>query len=302
MSKRYCFEDVLMCEMCDDETSTHKVLGQRLNQSQGLHPKRKTGISVSVKKCGRCKLIYSSPQPIPFDIQDHYGIPPDSYWQSDYFQIEEGYFRKEIDEVKRFLKTDNQITALDVGAGVGKCMIVMEKTGFDAYGFEPSVPFYEKAVKEMGINKDKLKLGAIENVDYPDALFDFITYGAVFEHLYHPAKSLAKTLNWLKPNGIIHIEVPSSKWLLAKLINCFYRLRGTNYVTNLSPMHVPFHLYEFDLKSFELAGDRLGYSLIHHRYEVCDLAPVPRFLHPVFRKIMKKTGSGMQLTVYLKKL
>ncbi|HEX2536103.1 MAG TPA: hypothetical protein VHK69_20315, partial [Chitinophagaceae bacterium] len=60
---RYYFEEVTRCEMCGDSTANHKVLGQRLNQSQGLQPKKKSGISVSVKKCSRCELIYSSPQP-----------------------------------------------------------------------------------------------------------------------------------------------------------------------------------------------------------------------------------------------
>ena len=38
---------------------------------------------------------------------------------------------------------------------------------------------------------------------------------------------------------------------------------GTNYVTNLNPMHVPYHLYEFDLKSFEVNAKKLGYESAH---------------------------------------
>ena len=34
-------------------------------------------------------------------------------------------------------------------------------------------------------------------------------------------------------------------------------MRGTNYVTNISPMHSPFHLYEFGLKSFEELGKKI---------------------------------------------
>src|SRR5205085_2091982 len=155
---RYYFNHVSHCEMCGDNTESHKVIGQRLNQSQGLHPKKKSGISVSVKKCTNCSLIYSSPQPIPFDIQDHYGTPPENF-------------------------------------------------------------------------------------------FDFITFGAVLEHLYHPAACLEKALQWLKPEGILQVEVPSSKHLVSKLINIYFTLIGTNFVTNISPMHAPFHMYEFSLKS-----------------------------------------------------
>ena len=57
--KKYSFEDVDCCEMCGDRTKNHRVLGQRLNSSQGLSPKKKQGISVSVKECNSCGLIYS---------------------------------------------------------------------------------------------------------------------------------------------------------------------------------------------------------------------------------------------------
>jgi SAM-dependent methyltransferase len=298
--KRYFFEEVIKCEMCGDKADKHRVLGQRLSQSQGLSPKKKTGISVSVKKCPKCELIYSSPQPIPFDIQDHYGTPPENYWKTVYFEPDPEYFKEQIKTVKELLPFENGMSALDVGAGLGKCMIALENAGFDAYGFEPSVPFYERAISRMNIREDKLRLGMIEEVDYPENMFHFITFGAVFEHLYHPAASLEKALKWLVPGGIVHMEVPSSKHLIAKLIDAYYKLRGTNYVTHLSPMHPPFHLYEFGLKSFIELGKKLNYSVIKHEYYVCEIDFVPKILHPIFRKYMKATNTGMQLTVYLK--
>ena len=78
--RKYIFEDVVQCEICRKDTSGDKILGQRMDKSQGMSPKKKTGITVSIKKCRNCGLIYSSPQPIPFDIQNHYGIEPEDYW------------------------------------------------------------------------------------------------------------------------------------------------------------------------------------------------------------------------------
>ncbi|RLD55870.1 MAG: class I SAM-dependent methyltransferase, partial [Bacteroidetes bacterium] len=57
--KQYYFKEIKNCEMCGDETSKHKILGKRLNTSQGLNPKNKTGISITVQKCSNCGLIYS---------------------------------------------------------------------------------------------------------------------------------------------------------------------------------------------------------------------------------------------------
>jgi 2-polyprenyl-3-methyl-5-hydroxy-6-metoxy-1,4-benzoquinol methylase len=298
---RYTFEPVAICEMCADSTANHKILGQRLNQSQGLNPKNKEGISVTVKKCTNCELIYSSPQPIPFDIQDHYGMPPEDYWRPEEFIWHPDNFGRQIKDVKPMLGFKEGMKALDIGAGLGKIMISLDKAGFDAYGLEPSKPFLENAISKMGIKPEKLKLGMMEEIDYPENEFDFITYSAVFEHLYHPAACLERSLKWVKPGGIIHIEVPSSKHFMAKLIDLYYRLRGTTYVTHLSPMHPPFHLYEYGLKSFEELGKKLNYSIAYVEYTVCEISYVPGFLKPLFRWYMDKTKTGMQLAVYLRK-
>src|SRR5258705_3134406 len=209
----YHFEEVSECEMCGDPTAKHKVIGQRLNQTQGLRPRKKSGITVSVKKCTNCKLLYSSPQPVPFNIQDHYGVLPENYWKPVYFEPDPEYFLEQIKIAKRLLDFKPGMRSLDIGAGIGKCMIAMEHAGFEAYGFEPSLPYYEKAISQMNISKERLRPGMMEEMEYEENSFDFISYSAVFEHLYHPAFCLKKSLKWLKPGGVIHIEVPSSRYL-----------------------------------------------------------------------------------------
>ena len=298
---KYTFEEVTHCEMCGDSTDGHKILGQRLNKSQGFAPKRKTGISVSVLKCKKCGLIYSNPQPVPYDIQDHYGIPVESYWKSGYLNWEPDYFSSEIRISKKLLSFEKGMNALDIGCGIGKCMKSLEQAGFNTYGIESSEPFYEKAITHMAIQKDRIKLGLMEEMEYTEK-FDFITFGAVLEHLYHPAEALEKAFKWLNKGGIIQIEVPSSRHLIPKFINFYYRLRCTNYVTHISPMYSPFHLYEFDLESFKALSKSLGYEIAEYHYYVCSIHFVPKFLHPIFRWYMKKTNRGMQLAVYLRKI
>jgi len=287
--------------MCGDKTENHKVLGQRLNKSQGFRPKTKTGISVAIVKCSNCGLIYSNPQPIPFDLQDHYGILPEEYWKNEYFVSQSDYFGFQIEEAKKLLDFTAGMKALDIGAGLGKAMLSMQNKDFDVYGLEPSIPFYERAISKMGIGKDKLKLGAVEDLDYEKEYFDFIIFGAVFEHLYEPSKCLEKALSWLKPNGIIFIEVPSSKWLLPKFINFYFKFIGTNYVTNLSPMHSPFHLYEFDLNSFKKLSAKLNFKIEKYQYDVFSIYYVPKLFHGILRAYMNATEKGMQLSVFLRK-
>lgn len=301
-NKRYIFEHNEVCEMCGDKTEGHKIMGQRLNQSQGMRPKRKTGISVSVKRCRNCGLIYSYPMPVPFSIQDHYGIDPEEYsWKEDYYKEDPNYYSKQLAAAKSLLNFQPGMKALDVGAGLGKAMRAMQNAGFDVFGIEPSPNFRKRAFEWLKIPEEQIRLASAEEAEFPDDHFDFITYGAVFEHLYHPAQVLARSIKWLKPGGIVHIEVPNADNLVGRLINRYYRLRGTNYVTSLSPMHAPFHLYEYTLKSFEAVAKQLGLEVVKHEYEVCSIFHFPGFVKPFMRKYMEWTNTGMQLTVYLRK-
>ena len=298
---KYSFEEIAHCEMCGQPADKHKVIGQRMNKPLGLRPRKVSGISVSVKRCKNCWLHYSSPLPVPFDIQDHYGIPPEDYWKPVYFQLDTNYFSNQIKTAKELIDFKPGMKSLDIGAGIGKGMIAMMNAGFDTYGFEPSRPYYERAISKMNISPGKLKLGMVEEMEYEENSFDFITYGAVFEHLYHPAACLEKTLKWLKPGGIIHIEVPSSRYLAARIVNMYYRFIGTNFVCSISPMHPPFHLYEFGLKSFTELAKKLNYTLKQHKYYVGKTTVLPRILIPFADKYMKWTKTGMQLEVWLSK-
>jgi len=288
--------------MCGYETAKSRIMGQRMNRSQGVKPTRNTGITTSVVKCRNCGLIYSNPQPIPFDIEDHYGVPPEEYWSKEYFKLDTTYFSSEIFEAKKLLSFVKGMTALDIGTGIGKCFVALEKAGFDTRGIEPSASFRDRAIDTMGIDSDRLKLGMLEETEYEDGQFDFITFGAVLEHLYDPSESISRALKWLKPNGVLHLEVPSSDYFMAKVLNLYYKIIGTNYVTNISPMHEPFHLFEFGYKSFTEHASRNNYEIASHRYYVCDIYHVPRLVKPLLRWYMGKTKTGMQLSIWLRKL
>lgn len=298
----YYFRRIKVCEMCGTPSGEHKTLGLRLDKSQGLRPRQKDGIAVSVKRCGGCGLIYSQPQPVPHAVSQHYGIPAEDYWREDYFRWNEGYFSSQITNAIKLLGGQTGLRALDVGAGLGKAMLSLQNAGFEAFGCEPSEPYHTRAIEKMGISRERLALGMVEDLEFPDCFFDFVTFGAVFEHLYKPASCLERVLRWMRPGGVVHIEVPSAEWLVGRIVNLYYRSIGTSFVTNLSPMHAPFHLHEFTLKSFQELANKMHVKIEMAYYDVCEIRYVPRLLHPVLRSVMKYTNTGMQLTVYVRKL
>ena len=294
---RYAFKPVAACDMCG--STDFQMLGMRLSASQGLRPRRAEGISVPVKRCCNCALVFADPQPVPDNISDHYGLPPEDYWDAAAFSWSPDYFAAEIETAKRLIDFVPRMAALDIGVGLGKATKSLAAAGFDVWGIEPSPSFRDQALQKMGLDAERVQLATVEAADFPEAQFDFITFGAVLEHLYSPSLALKRALRWLKPGGVIQAEVPSSKWLVARIINAWFRISGTNYVTHLSPMHPPYHLYEFGLRSFELNGGRLGYSIAHHQFMTCTVMHLPA--KPLFRRIMDATDTGMQLTVFLRK-
>ena len=260
----YHFTSIGICPMCNTSTASARTLGMRLNRSQGLKPREKTGIAVSICKCSDCGLNFSQPMPVPNSILDHYGVPAEDYWKEEYFKVEEKYFAKQINNAKRLLNFEPGMKALDIGAGIGKAMVALKRAEFDTWGIEPSDSFRRKGLETFNLGDDRIVLSSIENAQFEDNFFDFVTFGAVLEHLHNPADSIEMALRWVRPGGVIQIEVPSSNHLMQTFLNAYFRFCGTNFVTNLSPMHPPYHLYSFTLKSFAVHGKRVGYSIPYH--------------------------------------
>ena len=254
-------------------------------------------------RCHHCGLIYPEPIPKPKDLQDHYGVPPEDYWKPEYFQLHEEVFTATIATAGHPPPPPpphaEKLRGLDIGVGLGHFMIAFEHAGFEMHGLEPSATFHQRAIEQMRVASDRLRRGAVEELSYPDSSFDFINLNAVLEHLYDPSGVLERVLPWLKPNGVIHVEVPSSDWLIARLGNLYYRLRGTDHVANISPMHEPYHLYEFTLQSFVEHGRRAGYHVAHYQ-PIIGTTLMSRALDKVLQPIMRWTGTGMEFDVWLK--
>lgn len=296
----YTFRSIEQCNMCGSGHDRHKVLGKRLNSSQGKNPCKKAGITTTVIRCIDCGLVFCNPIPIPENIQDHYGIPAEEYWLR--HQLEEDFsrFLPELQLVKSYVSFKPSMRSLEIGAGHGVFMKACLEAGFDAYGCEPSEPFYKRLIEKMNFRKDRLHLGKVESCEFPDNFFDFISFKAVLEHLYDPSLAITRCLKWLKPGGIICIEVPSSDWFIGKIFNLYYRLRSMDYTSHLSPMHSPFHLFEFSLQSFQKHAAIHGYSIYSHQFFVCDTF-MPKLLNRPLKAIMRRNGSGMDLYLLLQK-
>jgi len=287
--------------MCGANGASQRVIGRRLDRAQGKRPSGLAGVATSVVQCRECDLVYSNPLPIPTSIEDHYGVDPNTYWYSEYFVDDPDHFARQISRFRELTDSKQTPVALDIGAGLGKCMTALDRAGFETFGIEGSRSFFDAALERAGQSAERLKLATIETAEFEPSSFDFITFGAVLEHLYDPSESIRRALSWAKDGGLIHLEVPSSRWLISRLGNAFYKMTGSDCVTNLSPMHPPYHLYEFGLRSFEAHARRYGYEIPHHEFYVTAQTYLPGVLDPIARYVMERTNSGMQLEVWVRK-
>ncbi|HEX6660779.1 MAG TPA: methyltransferase domain-containing protein [Sphingomicrobium sp.] len=291
----YRFLPQSRCDMCG--SAEFKTLGIRLNRRQGFRPRPLSGVAVSVKRCSSCELVYADPMPLPAQVEDHYDLDPADYFDEDLHHPEPA-----VDPVvSRLVGFTRRMKLLDIGAGLGRSMTAFADQGWDVWGIEPSPSFHRAAIERFGIRADRIALATVEEAEFAPESFDFISFGAVLEHLYSPSLALARAIRWLRPGGVMYVEVPSSRYLINRLLALYYRGIGLNYVSNISPMHPPFHLYEFSHRSFEANGEQSGYKVSEFRYWAGENPMIPRALNPSFHRLMEMTGRGMQLSVYLQR-
>jgi SAM-dependent methyltransferase len=294
----YRFAPATVCNMCGADAGDARFLGRRLDGTQGLRPARRRGVTVSIVRCARCGLVFPDPMPHPSALEEHYEMAPEEYWEAGYFADGGDLFTEQIARFRRQWTGDRVPVALDVGAGIGKCMRELGAAGFDVFGLEPSAPFRTAAIERTGIAAERISGASMESAEYAAGAFDLITFGAVLEHLFDPAAAVERALTWLAPGGLVHAEVPSARFFGSRVANAVYRLQGLDFVGNLSPMHRPFHLYEFTRASFERHGERAGYRLVeavaHAGAET--YLPGPQGL---IRGLMRRTGGELQLEVWL---
>lgn len=298
----YQFNPVIACSMCGAAPERFGVLGVRLNVSQGRNPRHARGAGVTIVRCRDCGLIFPDPQPVPDSVFKHYDMSGDEYWTDERANAPEvPVLGDRFSALRRRFPDQHAPAALDIGVGSGFSARALIGAGFDFYGCEPIPQFRELALRLLALPGNRIRLAGVESVDYPDGSFDLINFGAVLEHLYDPGTALASAVRWLRPGGLIVLEVPSADWLVARLINAFFRLKGTNYVTHTSPMHAPFHLFEFTPASFAAHGRRNGYVVDTVKREVGVDPHLASALQRLLYPVMARTGTGLTLNLVLRK-
>ena len=106
---------------------------------------------------------------------------------------------------------------LEVGSGYGTNLIVWVKNfGLDVTGVEPegegfaeTVAVFSRLLEVNGVPSDRIRVSAGEELPFADSSFDIVYSANVLEHTTDPVKVLKECLRVLRPNGMIHFEIPN---------------------------------------------------------------------------------------------
>lgn len=296
--KDYRFDALTKCPMCGQKAH---FFGKRLDRSQGLRPEKIGGFEIKLDKCENCQLVYPNPIPVALNVERYGEGITDELW-SRRALVDQENFIFELTILKTL--TDQplkELVALDIGFGLGNSLVTLSASFKEVHGLEPFAGLFNRALTTYSqrINTTLLKQQSLEEANYADKQFDFIFFEAI-QHLPDLPGGIQKALTWLKPGGILYVEVPSSAYLFHRMINLVYKIRGTRFVMNTSPMHGNFSYYEFSVKSFVEHGKLNGYSVIRNDVFPCE-PPLNRWMKKLFVFVMKLTGTGMQRSIWIQK-
>lgn len=291
---------LIHCPLCRAEEKA-RFIGYKLNNPQGLFPKRNYEGAGKVYRCKNCGLIYNNP---PLMLGDAVFEKDDSllehtFQNADLIRSAPAYI-----DILDFLKNEAGLLpgakALDLGSGAGRVAFALRRAGYETYAVEPKKELFEFCVKNDLSDKDKTFNTSFEQTDFAENSFDFI-YLEALNHLHDPNAALQKTLKWLKPGGYLHLEVVNSRWLYKNLLGCFYKFTFRKHSPYTSAQRKPFNACEYSPKSFKVYCRLNKLELIRLSSYPCNTFIPNKLLNKWMSYYMERFNRGMELSVLIKK-
>ncbi len=219
----------------------------------------------NVVRCTDCGLVYLNPRP---DVSELATIYPPNYYA---YAIEENYDESQrqnfyykfryakilagLEYVLSFCKGD-KLKVLDIGCADGHILNWFRKVrthDVETYGVDLNEAAIEKARKQG----HTVYAGRFEEVDIPEATFDFVWASHIIEHVPDPKAFTEKVYQLLKPGGIFWFWTPNIGSLDAKM---FKNKHWGAY-------HFPRHWFFYDERSVAKLAEITGFELVKIEYQ-----------------------------------
>jgi SAM-dependent methyltransferase len=194
--------------------------------------------------------------PMPVHTSDHYG-DADKYFSQHSIEGKLSQYDRVIATIEELGAKPGRL--LDIGAGRGELLCAAKARGWEAVGIEPASAFAAVARRYSGAEVFESRL---EDHEFEADSFDVVTLGAVLEHVFNPVELLTEIGRVLRPGGKLWLDVPNEMGTFFTLGNVYHRLRGRDWVVNLSPTFPPFHVFGFTPRSIKRLLNLTGFDVV----------------------------------------
>ncbi len=154
-------------------------------------------------------LVYVDPRPIE-DLAKFYREEYRLSYKKTFVPKPQHILRAGRVALGRFRRTSGLIKpgmrCLDIGAGGGEWVYLLQNRGCDAHGIEPNAGYGSFAKDQYGV---EVFLGMYQDSEFEHGSFDLISLFHVLEHLSDPVEDLRRMGKFLKNGGHLLIEVPN---------------------------------------------------------------------------------------------
>lgn len=207
-----------------------------------------------VYRCQKCQVAMTHPLPTSQELLKFY---------------ESGYYLKTItkSEIEKRLsisqlrasaqcefispflpKNGNLGQALDIGCSDGSLLLLLEKYGFDVWGYEPDIKMAELANQRISKTQTKIKHDMFPGDQLEKDKYDLIVSSHLFEHIADPISHLQQLGISLKKDGILFMEVPNEYKRVKDFLAPGAKFLG--------------HLYYYSPRSIEILLKNNGFEIL----------------------------------------
>lgn len=200
--------------------------------------------------CPQCQCRYFSTMPTDQQLARFYNQAFYENFDHHKLMAKGRYFAKWLSRLKsggRFL---------DVGCSTSHFIHgINSHCDWQVYGTEIDPQMVEYAKQQFDID---VRLGELDQVNYPDEFFDVIHVGDVLEHVRDPITFLQACKRYLKPDGLFYLAIPNG-YVDAKEIIRYSQQTGQ---TAFSPKG---HLYFFYPETLDYLFNRFDFHIKQSR-------------------------------------